>query len=378
MPFDAAAARCPDYEPAHVRAALEEAVNAAGGLGWVAPGMRIAVKCNLVGAYKPEAAATVHPAVAGELCSMLTARGAEVVIGDSPSGVFTAGHLSAVYSVTGMKAVEETGAQLNYDFSQRDVYFPEGRRLKSFPLTAWLLDADAVIDLCKLKTHAMVGFTCGVKNFFGSIPGTHKTEFHYLNPKLEEFCDMLIDINEFIKPRLTVVDAVTGMEGNGPTAGTPRHIGVIAAAKTPYAADLLAAKLIGLDGSAPTIAAAAERGLCPGSFDGLSVYGDVAAMAVADFKKQPPRGEMRLNSKIPAIRHIASLCFGTGPRVNAEKCVGCGKCQSVCPMHTVHVKDGKARISREACIRCFCCQEFCPQGAITLYRPPLARLMGKL
>lgn len=89
MEYDAALAPCADYGAGNVRAALEAAVEAAGGLGWVTPGMRIAVKCNIVGAYRPEAAATVHPAVARELCAMLVSRGAEVTLGDSPSGVFS-------------------------------------------------------------------------------------------------------------------------------------------------------------------------------------------------------------------------------------------------------------------------------------------------
>ena len=369
---------CGDYTPETVRAALLAALDAVGGLDWVKPGMRIGIKLNLCAARKPEQAATTHPVMAAELTRLLRERGAEVVLGDSPGEPFTSVVLSRVYSLGDYALCEAAGGELNRDFSHHTVEFPDAVTVKSFEYSAWLEKCDAVINFSKLKAHGLMGMTAAVKNLYGVIPGTVKSEYHFRYPDPTAFANMLVDLNEYVRPVLCLCDAVDIMEGNGPTAGTPRHIGVIAAAKTPYAADLLAARLIGLDGSAPTIAAAAERGLCPGSFDGLSVYGDVAAMAVADFKKQPPRGEMRLNSKIPAIRHIASLCFGTGPRVNAEKCVGCGKCQSVCPMHTVHVKDGKARISREACIRCFCCQEFCPQGAITLYRPPLARLMGKL
>lgn len=378
MEYDAALAPCADYGAGNVRAALEAAVEAAGGLGWVTPGMRIAVKCNIVGAYRPEAAATVHPAVARELCAMLVSRGAEVTLGDSPSGVFSPARLCVIYGVTGLKAAEEAGAKLNYDCSQRTVSFPDGRRVKSFPLTSWLLDADAVVDLCKLKTHALTGFTCAVKNFFGALPGTSKTEFHYLNPRIGDFCDMLIDLSEYLRPRLTVVDAVDAMEGNGPTAGTPRHLGVVAAARTPYAADLVCARLIGFDGTAPTLAAAARRGLCPADISGLKIFGDADALAVPDFKKHPPRDEMRLDSKFSAVRRAADLVFGTGPRVDGKKCVGCGKCESVCPMRTVRVRGGRARINRYRCIRCFCCQEFCPQGAITLFRPPLARLIGRL
>ena len=63
MRYDVALAACKSYEDAEVSAALETAVTAAGGLDWVTPGMRGALKLNLVSAMKPEEAATVHPAV---------------------------------------------------------------------------------------------------------------------------------------------------------------------------------------------------------------------------------------------------------------------------------------------------------------------------
>lgn len=178
---------------------------------------------------------------------MLTERGAEVVVGDSPGGPFTAAWVGSIYTGTGMRAVEAAGAQLNSDYSTCEVSFPEGNTVKSFPYTAWLEKADAVIDFAKLKTHAMAGMTCAVKNFFGVIPGTRKPEFHYMHPKTADFCDMLCDLAAYVKPRLTLVDAVLCMEGNGPTQGKPRHMGALLAADTPFNADLVCAGLIGLD-----------------------------------------------------------------------------------------------------------------------------------
>ena len=81
MRYDVALAACKSYEDAEVSAALETAVTAAGGLDWVTPGMRVALKLNLVSAMKPEEAATVHPAVVCALVRMLQARGAHVVLG---------------------------------------------------------------------------------------------------------------------------------------------------------------------------------------------------------------------------------------------------------------------------------------------------------
>ena len=187
MRYDVALAACKSYEDAEVSAALETAVTAAGGLDWVTPGMRVALKLNLVSAMKPEEAATVHPAVVCALVRMLQARGAHVVLGDSPGGLYNAAHLQRVYDVTGLRAAEALGAELNGDFSVCSVSYPEAVQARSFTETAYLRNADAIIDVCKLKTHGMMGMTNAVKNFFGIIPGTMKPEYHYKYPKIEDF-----------------------------------------------------------------------------------------------------------------------------------------------------------------------------------------------
>ena len=246
MRYDVALAACKSYEDAEVSAALETAVTAAGGLDWVTPGMRVALKLNLVSAMKPEEAATVHPAVVCALVRMLQARGAHVVLGDSPGGLYNAAHLQRVYDVTGLRAAEALGAELNGDFSVCSVSYPEAVQARSFTETAYLRNADAIIDVCKLKTHGMMGMTNAVKNFFGIIPGTMKPEYHYKYPKIEDFANMIVDLCEYCKPRLCICDAVVGMEGNGPTQGSARPIGCLLAAESPHALDLVACGLIGL------------------------------------------------------------------------------------------------------------------------------------
>ena len=198
----------------------------------------IDIKVNLVSAMKPESAATVHPAVVCALVRLLRGRGAEVVLGDSPGGIYSAPYLKVVYDVCGMRKAESFGARLNNDFSTVEVSFPEAAQAKTFPYTAWLGKVDAIIDLCKLKTHAMMGMTCAVKNFFGSIPGARKPEFHYSYPRAEDFANVLVDLYEYSKPRLCICDAVIGMEGNGPTQGTPRHLGALLVSPDPFALDL--------------------------------------------------------------------------------------------------------------------------------------------
>ena len=190
---------CPDYDPERVRAALTEAIEAAGGLDWVTPGMRVGIKLNLCDAAAPEAAATTHPVMAAELTKLLVEKGAKVILGDSPGGPFVAAHINRLYSVCGMAAAEEAGGELNRCYTHSSVDFPEAATYKSFYLCDWLINCDAVINFCKLKTHGMMGMSACVKNMFGVIPGTYKPEYHYKYPKHTQFADMLVDLNERCK-----------------------------------------------------------------------------------------------------------------------------------------------------------------------------------
>ena len=135
MRADAAIAACPDYEPETCRTALQQVLAPFGGLAWVKPGMRIAVKANLVSAMKPERAATTHPMLLRVLTEALVRRGASVVVGDSPGGTYAAGHLNAVYRACGLAAVEEAGGTLNRNFAQREADIRK-LRLGARPLAA--------------------------------------------------------------------------------------------------------------------------------------------------------------------------------------------------------------------------------------------------
>ena len=373
---------CGSYDAQEVETALTAALEPLGGLDFVRPGMRVAVKVNLVSAMKPELAATVHPGLVCALVKLLKARGAEVVLGDSPGGVFTPAHLRHVYEVTGMRQAEELGAELNEDCSLAEADFPDGVQARHFPYTAYLTRADAIIDLCKLKSHGMMGMTNAVKNFFGAIPGTRKPEFHYRYPRAEDFADMLVDLYEFFRPRLCICDAVLGMEGNGPTQGTPRPIGCLIAGRSGHMLDMAAAGLIGLDPrEVPTVRAAMERGLIPAKLSQLTVVGEPARFAVPDFQTVPAQSSVFFHvagkGPVGKLADRAATRFMTPrPRLKAEDCIGCGRCAQICPAHAISMRRGRPRIERSVCIHCFCCQEFCPKGAMQVGRNFILRALG--
>ena len=372
---------CADYEEQTVITALTQVLEPLGGLEWVTPGMRVAVKANLVSFLKPERAATTHPSLLCALVRMLVERGADVVVGDSPGGLYNAAYVGRVYAATGMKAVEQAGGRLNRNFEEKEAEFPGGKVCRSFRYTAWLNEADAIINFCKLKTHGMMAMTCGAKNMFGVIPGTMKPEYHFRYPDPRDFARMIVDLDEYFKPRLTIVDAVECMEGNGPTGGTPRHVGALAAGESPHKVDLVCAGLIGLKREeVPTLEAALERGLIPESIDGLIIDGNVNSFTVPDFQRIIT-GNSHLfkgSGKSLAGRATGAVLdklLSQKPVVKPAKCVGCGLCGNICPGKAITMVDQKPQIDRKKCIRCFCCQEFCPQSAMVVHRTAIARLL---
>ncbi len=372
---------CPDYEPSNVRAALESAIEGAGGLPELT-GKRVGIKANLVSAMKPEEAATTHPALLAALVSLLLARGArEVVVGDSPGGLYTPAFVHRVYRAAGLDAVTRAGGLLNEDFSQKSAVYEQAVSIKAFTYTGWIDTCDLLIDFCKLKSHGMMGMSNAVKNMFGIIPGTMKPEYHFRFPEQDAFADMIVDLAEFAKPVLSICDAVVGMEGNGPTQGVPRQIGAIISSSDPHALDMVAAKIIGLRPSeVPTLAAAQRRGLLPDSLDGVCVVGPLAELCLSDFKNVAVRRSLRFSGSgrwyNRVFSALASKALSSRP-ILRKGCVSCKKCYEICPARAIEMKGGKPVINRGKCIRCFCCQEFCPVGAMQVYRTPIARLLTK-
>lgn len=374
---------CRNYSADEVDRALDAVLAPLGGFGFVRPGIKIAIKANLVTFMRPDRAATTHPALLCALTRKLTELGAVVTVGDSPGGLYNAAFVGRVYSATGMSEIEKCGGHLNRNFAQRDVIFKEARAAHSFTYTAYLDDADVIINFSKLKSHGMMGLSCAVKNMFGTVPGTMKPEYHYRYPDHAVFADMIVDLNEYFLPKtvLCICDAVVGMEGNGPTAGEPRQIGALLASASPYCLDVVAAELIGLTRqNVPTLEAAYLRGLAPADVSGINIVGDMDALRVPDYKKVLSHSSLEFKNFFGGkagtmLGNAIGGLLRARPLASKHECVGCAVCANICPARAIEIRDGYAIIDRKACIRCFCCQEFCSKGAMKVHRTPVARLL---
>ena len=367
--------KCNSYELDEVELALEKSLRLIGGLdSYIKPGMKVLVKCNLLMKKKPEECTTTHPAVVEALVKKLKELGAIPIIGDSPGGLFTPRLLRGIYSATGMIDVaQRTGAELNYNTNPMEVSFPEGKIIKNLTVMELLQEVDAVISVAKLKTHGMTLYTGAVKNLFGVIPGMTKAEYHLRMNRVEDFTEALVDICQYVKPVLSIMDGVVGMEGDGPSAGTPRKIGAILASNSPYALDVVCASLVGISPErVPTIQRAMERGLCSYSLDDIKLLGDSFDELYIDDFKLPVTGEISfLHRVFGSNSRLATLLnhhLGPKPYFNHDECIGCSDCQRYCPPKAIEMVNRRPVVDLKKCIRCYCCQELCPEKAVEIKR----------
>ena len=363
--------RCGGYAPEELLRQVEEAFTALGVWEELKPGMQVVIKPNLVMSSKPEAAIATHPALVAAVGRCVQKAGGEVIIAESPGGPYTPAAMKAVFRGCGYADMaKEWGFTLYTECKSREVSLPGAVRCRQLSVVEPFLTRDYLIDLAKLKTHSMVGFSGAVKNLFGAGSGLQKPELHCRFPEKQPFSEMLVDLCDFLKPDLCFLDGILAMEGNGPTGGSPRKAGVLGASKSPYALDVCGAALIGLEPeNVLMLREAHRRGLGPISPKECQLLKEqVETLAQPDFVKAKASSTDFLD-RVPAFLRPAAKRLATpAPKIRRKECVGCGKCAESCPQHTIAIREGKAVIDYKQCIRCFCCHEMCPKHVIDIRR----------
>lgn len=380
--------RCPDYD--HADEKMEMLFSMMGGISrFVKPGEKIVLKANLLQPAAPDQAVTTHPRVVAAAARLVKSAGASPIIADSPGAgyKYTSKTLNTLYRKSGMfDAAKASGAELNFDTSFKPVSFPQGKLIKHFEVISPITTADGVLGLCKLKTHTLMSITGAVKNNFGVIAGLSKPGYHAKLRDSAQFADMLLDLAEYVSPRLSIMDAVTGMEGDGPgVAGVPRHVGLLLGSMNPLALDIVASEIVGLRREQnPLLIAAAKQGITPAGIEQVEVVGaDLSTIRVPAYRLPATIEELDIGRhltgwKKPLGPFIKNWLSQT-PRVAGKKCVACGICRESCPMGAIamiHGKRSRAFIDDKQCIRCYCCHELCPEGAVELRRTLMHRLLG--
>jgi uncharacterized protein (DUF362 family)/Pyruvate/2-oxoacid:ferredoxin oxidoreductase delta subunit len=333
------------------------------------------LKPNLLVASAADSHVTTHPTVFRAVAQHLQKAGAELLYGDSPGF----GPLSLVARRAGLTQVANDIGITLADFSTgQTVSFPEGRFIKQFTIASSVLDADGIVSLPKFKTHGLVRLTGAIKNQFGCIPGLLKGQFHSRLPDVERFCQMLVDLNRLLRPRLYVMDGIVAMEGNGPRSGDPRSLGILLLSDDPVALDATACRIANLDPYlVPTNKWGDAWGL--GHIEQVEILGDsLDPFIKPDFRIH--RGRAHHTGRLSFWARLVRDWIVARPLVVHDNCTRCGICVQVCPVNPKAIgmrsKGGDRQPPRHdyaLCIRCYCCQEMCPDKAIVIQTPLLGR-----
>lgn len=264
---------------------------------------------------------------------------------------------------------KRTGCELNFDTSFVEVKNDEAKMLKNMKIVKVFDEVDFVVSAAKLKTHAMMTYTGAIKNLYGTIPGVTKAEYHFKMNNIENFANAIVDICEYVKPDLSIIDGIEGMEGDGPSSGDKRFVGLIFASENPYALDTVASKIIGIDPlSIPILRAVKERNIFSVDINDIEFLGlKPQDIDIKQFKLPVSANVNFVGGRVPKFMENWILNnFRPRPVFDHNICVSCGICAQNCPPKAIDMSKGKPEVDLKRCIECFCCHELCPKKAIDI------------
>ena len=325
-------------------------------------GKKVVIKPNLLRASRPEEGIVTNPAILRAVVEKVETMGpASIIVGDNP-GVFSYGANEEAFRTTGLMDAAK-GYYVNIGNDSRKVDF-NPVFASTVSISAAILDADIIISMPKFKTHGLTIITGAIKNSYGFLTGAQKARFHKVAGSAERFQEMIVDVFKLRVPDLFIVDAVVGMEGNGPASPDLRNIGLVLASDNAVALDAVIASMMGIaePGILRFLEKAKEAGLGDYDLKTIEVIGELKRLP--DFKLPPLSGETLFkNETLNAFLHSKTIMR---PGADPDLCTACGTCVEQCPVSALSMGNHLPQVDTDKCIACFCCQEICPEKAITL------------
>ncbi len=358
--------KCESYNYSLVYEKIKHALSLIGGIKkFIQPGEKILLKPNLLSAHTPEEAVTTHPEIIRVIIKIVKSANAIPMIFDSPSIL----NVDSVYEKTGIKTIaQEENVEIihpsEYSLKEFDI---NSAKIKKLYLSKIVFEVDGIINIPKLKTHALTTLTLGIKNLYGLIPGFIKSEYHKEAHNTKLFNELLSEIYRVVRPKikLSILDGIIGMEGNGPANGKVRSFNLLAAAEDTVALDTFIFNLLKIK-NAPLLKYCKEKNLGETDIKEIEILGDIP-----EFFNDVLLPKTHIANFIPEVfvNLIKNLVW-CKPEIINSKCKLCMECYKICPVKTIKLKEISNKkilyISQENCISCFCCNEVCPNNSIKI------------
>ena len=238
-------------------ALVRAAVGALGGMRrFIARGDKVVIKPNIGWDRIALQAANTNPVVVATLVELcLDAGAASVTVTDAscndPRRCFQRSGIAELATKRGARVV------LPVERKFRKMRL-RGEVLDEWPVYTSLVEADKVINAPIAKHHNLAGYTAAMKNWYGVLGGRRN--------RLHQNIDVSIaDLATFMRPTLTVVDAVRVLVRNGPQGGNlddTRRMDTVIASIDQVAADAFGCTLLGkTPADFPYLRMGEERGL---------------------------------------------------------------------------------------------------------------------
>ena len=324
-------------------------------------GKKVVIKPNVLRTSQAEEHIVTHPALLRAVIDTIEELApGQLIVGDNP-GLFSYGDNENSFKQTGLMEAAKGYYQNLGDAVQHLPFNPDF--MPEVGVSKVIMDADIFISLPKFKTHGLTVLTGAIKNSYGILPGAQKARLHQLAGTPERFHELIVDVFRLRVPDLFIMDAVVGMEGNGPASPELREIGLILAADNAVALDAVVARMMGVEpGRLRFLQKAKECGL--GDFAASEIAIDGHMVILADFKLPPLGGEAIAGNQ--AMQQLLHAKINVIPQADPELCTACGACVEHCPVSALTLAGPLPVVDAEICITCFCCQEICPEKAMSL------------